>query len=148
MDTRRHRCHHPIRADGDDAIGVPERDGLLTQRVRGIGVHRLDDVADEGLVLRAVRSESRFLVAAPDNHVSGSLDLRDLVAVDHVFIAGKIKHSAARFAHCLADREEHRIAEAAARQYHGFVRRDFRGRAGRSHQNHRVARFEEQAQIA
>ena len=72
-----------------------ERDRRLAERAAAVGVHRLDDVADEGLVLRPVGREAGRLVAAPDDDVGGALDLLDLVAVDHPLVAGEVDHPAA-----------------------------------------------------
>ena len=44
--------HHAIRADGDDAVGVFERDRLSTEGVGRIRMHGVDDVADECAILR------------------------------------------------------------------------------------------------
>jgi hypothetical protein len=73
--------HHAVGADGDDAVGARERDRLLAEGAGGVGVHGLDDVADEGAVLGAARGEAGGLVAAPDDDVGGGLDVLDAVAV-------------------------------------------------------------------
>ncbi len=39
------------------------------------------------------RREARRLVAAPDDQVGGLLDLLDLVAVDHLLVAGEVDHA-------------------------------------------------------
>ena len=75
---------------------------MRSQSANGIGcapsspaayaAHRLHDVADERAVLRPVGDESRRLVAAPDDDVGRGLDLRHLVAVDHLLVAGEVEH--------------------------------------------------------
>jgi hypothetical protein len=84
--------HHAVGADGDDAIGARERDRLLAEGAGGVGLHALDEVADEGAVLRAAGGEAGGLVAAPDDDVGGGLDVLDAVAVGEVPIAGEVGH--------------------------------------------------------
>ncbi len=139
--------HHAVGADGDDAVGVSERDRLIAQVAGCVRVHRLHDVADECLVLRPVGRESRLLVAAPDDHVGGRFDLGNLVAVGHVLVGREIQDAVARGAHRLPDREQHRVAEPAAREHDGLVRRNFGGRARRPHQHDRLAGLQQHAQI-
>ena len=80
-----------------------------------------DDVADERAVLRPRRREARRLVAAPDDDVGRGLDLGDLVAVDHLLVAGEVEHLRAGAAERLPDREQHRVAEAAAGEHDGLA---------------------------
>ena len=108
---------------------------------------RLDNVPDEGLVLHAARRETGSLVAAPDHDVGGLLDLLDLVAVDDLLIAGEIDGARSLRAQLLADRKQHRVAQAAADEQGSLLARRFRGRAGGTHQDQRLARFEQRAQI-
>ena len=115
---------------------------------RGVGLHRLHDVADEREILRPLGREARLLVAAPDDHVGGRLDLGDLVAVDLLLVAGEIEHPRTGGAQRLADREQHRVAEAAAHEDRGLVGRDVSRRAGRSHQHDGLAGLEQRAQVA
>ena len=84
------RRHHAVGADRDHAVDLAERDRHVPERARAVGVERRDDVADEGLVARAVGAEARRLVAAPHDDVGGALDLLDLVAVDRALVAGEI----------------------------------------------------------
>ena len=142
-----HGVHHAVRTDGDDAVGILERDRLLAQFPGGVLAHRLDDVVDRGLVLGARGLEARRLVAAPHDHVGRGLDLLDLVAVDHALVAREIKNLAACPAEGLADREQHGVAEAAARQHHGLTRLDLGRCAGRAHDDHRLAGFQQRAEI-
>ena len=121
------RRHHAVRADRDHAVDLAERDRHVPERARAVGVERRDDVADEGLVARAVGAEARRLVAAPHDDVGGALDLLDLVAVDRALVAGEIDHAAAVRPQRLPDREQHRVAEPAADEEHGLAR----GRLGR-----------------
>ena len=68
------------------------------------------------------------------------LDLRDLVAVDHAACSRRSRAPAMPAArNACADREQHRVAEPAADQQHGFVRRRSRS-ACRSAPSARPAR--------
>ncbi len=64
----------------------------------------------------AAGREAGRLVAAPDDRVGRALDLLDLVAVDHALVAGEIEHARTRRPQRRADREQHRVAQAAADQ--------------------------------
>ncbi len=101
----------------------------------------------KALVLRPVGGEARALVAGPDHHVGGRLDLLDLVAVLQLLVAGEIDDLRARRLQRAADREQHRVAEAAARQQHGLARRRLGRRAGRAHQDHRLVRLQPGAEL-
>ena len=143
----RHRRHHAVRADRHDAVGRAERNGLLTEGAARIGMHALHDVANEGPVLRTVRGEAGLLVAAPDDHVCCRLDLSNLVAVGHVLVAREIEHAVAGAPHGLTDREQHCIAEASAREHHGFAPGNLGRRAGGPHHHHRISGPEQHAQV-
>src|SRR6185436_4490427 len=65
---------------------------LRAEAALAVGIHGLDDVADEAAVLRPPGFEAGLLVAAPDHRVGGVLDIRHLVAVDDFLVAGEIKH--------------------------------------------------------
>lgn len=112
-----------------------------------VGIHGLHDIADEGAVLRAAGFESRLFVAAPDDDVGGVFDFLDLVAIDDLLVAGEIEHLRAGGAEGLPDREQHRVAQAPAAQDDGFARLDFGRRAGRSHEDHRLALLQHGAQV-
>ncbi len=112
-----------------------------------VGGHAVDDVADEGLVLDAVGREAGRFVAAPDHHVGGLFDFFDLVAVDHLFIAGEVDGAGAGGAQLLADGKQHGVAEAAAGEQNGLARGSFGGRAGGTHEDHRLAGLEQRAEI-
>ena len=153
----RHCSHHPVGADRDDAIAVgePQRAhavvdaalGRAQRRAGGPGQHRLHDVPVEGAVLRPRGLEAWRLVAAPDDHVGRGFDLRDLVAVDPLLVAGEVQHPGACRAKRRADREQHRVAQAAAGEHDGLAGCDLRGRAGRAHQHHRLARRQPLAEV-
>ena len=125
------RRHHAVGADRDHAVDLAERDRRLAERARSIGVERRDDVADEGLVLRPVGAKARRLVAAPHDDVGRALDLVDLVAVDPRACSRRNRSRGCRWpAQRLSDREQHRVAEPAADQQHGFARASrWRGRS-------------------
>ena len=100
------------------------------------------------LVLRPVDgAKPGLLVAAPHHDVGRGLDLLDLVAVDQLLVAGEVEHLAAGLAEGLADREQHGVAEAAARQHDGLARLDLGRRAGRAHDDHRLAGLEQRAEV-
>jgi len=147
MAGQAHGIHHAVGADGDDAIGGAEGDRLLAQFTGSILAHRLDDVGDDGLVLRPVHREARRLIASPHDDIGRRLDLLDLVAIARFLVAGEIEHLAAGLAERLADREQHGVAEATARQHHGLVRLDLGRRAGRAHDDHRLAGLEQRAEV-
>ncbi len=65
----------------------------------------------------------------------------------HLLVAGEIEHLRARLAERLPDREQHRVAQPAADQHDGLAGFDFRRRAGRTHQDHRLARLQRRAQV-
>ena len=137
-----HRRHHPVGADGDDAVRSIEGNLLWAKLAFGVSRHGLHDVAGEPPVIGAVGLESRRFVAAPDDDIGSGFDFGDLVAVDDFLVAGEVEHLRTRGAQGLADREQHRVAEAAAHQHHGFIAVDFGGRSGRPHQDHRFAWFQ------
>ena len=114
---------------------------------RAVGGHRFDDVADEGAVLHAAGGEAGRFVADPDHQVGGLLDLFHFVAVDDLLVAGEVDHARAFLAQFLADGEEHGVAESAADQQHGFLRRRFAGRAGGAHQDDGLALLQQRAEI-
>ena len=74
-----------------------ERDRLLAERRR-----RRRRASPATMLPTKVRScgrsgrEARRLVAAPDDDVGGRFDLGDLVAVDHLLVAGEVEHLRAR----------------------------------------------------
>ena len=139
--------HHAIGADGDHSVHVAERNRLRPEIAPSIGENRFDDVADEGAVLRPRGCEARRFVRAPYDHVGRALDLLHLITVDQFFITREVNHLRSVGAQRLADGKEHRVAEPAARQQRRFKRRRLGGRARGSHQNHRLARLEQRAQI-
>src|SRR5215831_14416514 len=55
----RDRRHHSVGPDRDHPIDLAERDRRLAERARAVPVERRDDVADEGLVLRALGAKAR-----------------------------------------------------------------------------------------
>ena len=71
------RVHHAVGADREDPVDGIERDLDRTERARTVGLDSLDDIADKGKVLPAPRGEARRLVAAPDDLISGALDVGD-----------------------------------------------------------------------
>ena len=107
-----------------------ERDLDLAQVAPGVGGHRVDDVAHERAVLDPPGGEAGGLVGAPGDDVGGLLDLLDLVAVDHLLVAGEVDHPRPQGAELLADREQHRVAQAPADQQDGLLARGL-GRACR-----------------
>ena len=127
------RRHHPIRTDGDNAIGSAKGNGLVAQATGRVRAHRLHDVADKRFVLRPTWQKTWTLVTAPDDNIGSSFDVAHFVAIDHRAIAGEVEHFRARIAEGLADREQHGITQAATREDHGFVSFDLGRRAGRSH---------------
>ena len=141
------RRHHPVRADGDHAIAFHERNRLLPQRAACVRRHRLHDVADEALVLRAPRHEAGAFVAAPHHEVRRRFDFGDLVAINHLAIAGKVEHARAGIAERLPDGEQNGIAEAAAGEHNCFVAGDLGRRSRRAHQHDGLAGFEQGAKI-
>ena len=147
MPREPHGVHHAVGADGDDAVGVLERDRLLAQLARRIRRIASTMLATTALSCGRSDREARRLVAGPDDDVGRRLDLLDLVAVARLLVAGEIEHLAAGLAEGLADREQHGIAEAAARQHHGLARLDLGRRAGRAHDDHRLAGLEQRAEI-
>ena len=78
-------------------------------------------------------------VGAPDHLVGRRLDLLALEEVLALLVAGEVDHAVAVLAHRLGDREQHRVAEAAAEQQHVLVRRESRS-ARRSVPSRRPAR--------
>ena len=141
------RRHHPVRADGNHAVPLGEPNRLLAQRAARVRRHRLHDVADEALVLRASGHEAGPFVAAPHHDVRRRLDFGDLVAIDHLAIAGKIEHARAGIAERLPDGEENRIAEPAAGEHDRLVARDLGRRARRAHQHDGLAGLEQGAKV-
>ena len=121
--------------------------GCSPELARGVAAHGLDDVVDHRLVLRPVDGEGRLLVAGPDDDVGRRLDLLDLVAVAGLLVAREVQDLAAGLAEGLADREQHGVAQAAARQHHGLARLDLGRRAGRAHDDHRLAGLEQGAEV-
>ena len=98
-------------------------------------------------VLRPVGREAGRLVAAPDHHIGRRFDLRDLVAVDHLLVAGEVQHLVAGRAQRLADREQHRVAESAADKHHRLAAPEFPSASRSAHQDHRFARLQQRTQI-
>src|SRR6266852_8778261 len=141
------RGHHPVGADCDDAVDLRQRDLDRAQGALAISLDPRDDVADKGAVLRAAGRETRRLVAAPHDAVGGALDIGDPVAVLELLVAGEIKDARALGPKRRADRKEDRIAEPAADQEHRLARRGFGRGAGRAHQDDRLARLEERAEV-
>ena len=81
-----------VPADRDDSVDLLQRNVGLPKSARAVGVDRLHDIADKGEVLRAAGSETRRLVAAPDDLVGGALDVGDPVAVGNGLVTGEIEH--------------------------------------------------------
>ncbi len=142
-----HARHHPVRADRDDAVCLFGADRDFAQAAGRVGFHRLHDVAHEGAVLRAAWRKPRGLVAAPHDDVGGGFDLVDLVTVDDLLVPGEVQHARAARPERLPDRKQHRIAQATSGQQHRFAAFDVGRRAGRSHQDHRLARGERRDQV-
>ena len=84
--------HHAVGADRDDAVDRLQGNVDRPERARSIGLDRLHDIADKGAILQAAESETRRLVAAPDDLVGGALDVFDPVAVGNGLVAGEIEH--------------------------------------------------------
>ena len=82
--------HHPVGADGDDAVNIFQIDGLLAQTSFGIGDHRLNDIAAKMRVLRPVGSDLVAKVGRPDDLVSRVFDLFAFEEVGTVLVPGKI----------------------------------------------------------
>ena len=143
MPRRGDRRHHAVGADGDDAVGVVQADRRVAELAVAIGRASPRRCCRRSLrSCGRVRREARRLVAAPHDDIGGALDLGDLVAVGDLLVAGEIQHLRAGRAQRLADREQHRIAEPAADQHHGLAGGDLGRRAGRPHQDDRLARLE------
>ncbi len=93
----RHRRHHAVGADGDDAVrcrtaGSAARRAAPARRPAWPATMLPTKARSCG----ASRREARRLVAAPDDDVGGGLDLVDLVAVDDLLVAGEVEHAANR----------------------------------------------------
>ncbi len=143
-----HGRHHPVRADGDDAVAGGERNRparpARRSRRRCIACTMLPtNVRSCG---RSARSPGASSQHQTTTSAAASMSV-DLVAVDHLLVAGEVQHLRAGAAKRLADREQHRVAEAAADEHDGFARLDLRRRAGRSHQHDRLARLQRRAQV-
>ena len=123
-----------------------QRHQHLAQLAARVGAHGLHDVAVEGAILRPARVGQLAAVDAPDDLVGGRLDLVDLVDVLALAVGGEVEDAAPLRPQRPADREQHGVAEAAARQDHRFARRHLGRRAGRAHDHHRLARLEAHAE--
>ena len=131
-----------MRSPSASAIGCAPRS---PRRVRA---HRLDDVADERAVLRAVGREARRLVAAPDDDVGRGLDLGDLVAVDHLLVAGEVEHLRAGARGTPAPIENSTaLPRPPPTSTTVSPRLDLGRRAGRAHQHDRLAGLQQRAQV-
>src|SRR6185437_13052215 len=108
---------------------------------------RLHDVADKSEIPRPARLETRRLVAAPYDAVGGALDVGDLVAVLDRLVTGEIEDARALGPQRRADREQDGVAEPAADQQHGFARWGLGWRTRRAHQDDRLTRLQQRAQI-
>ena len=67
--------HHPVGADGDDAVDVFQIDGLVAEPAFGIGDHRLDDIAAKMRVLRPLRLDLVAKIRRPNDLVGRVFDL-------------------------------------------------------------------------
>ena len=135
-----HRAHHPVGADSDDAADVAQVEHRPVRR--RVPEHRLDDVADEGEILLAARHDRLARVDRPDHLIVAGLDFVALEDVVRFLVAGEVNHLVAIFLERLGDREQHRVAEAAAEQEHRLVLRNLRRRAGRAHHHDLLARLQ------
>ena len=148
MARRRHRLHHAVRADGDEAVDA-RRAGCrlgaeLARRHRRPSPRRCcrrscgpaAASARSPAPRRSTRRRGRPRARSP-RPCSGRAML---------LVAGEIEHLRAVRAQRLADREQHRVAEPAADQQHGLAARRLGRRAGRAHQDHRLARRAASAQ--
>ena len=104
-----------------------------------IGEHRLHDVAAEVRVLRPPGRDRRADVGAPDHLIGRRLDVLALEQILALLVAGEIDHLVAVLAHRLRDREQHGVAEAAAEQQHVLAVGNLGRRAGRTHDDDRLA---------
>ena len=110
-----------------------------------VSEHRLDDVAAVMRVLRTARRNLHARVGRPDDLVGGRFDLLALEEVVALLVAGEVEDLVAVRAQGLGDREEHRVAQAAAGEQHVLAVRDLGRRAGRPHHEHRLARLQVRA---
>ena len=143
----RHRRHHAVRADDDEAVGVLQADRGWAKPARGIGLHGLHDIADEAQILWPAGREAGQFIAAPDDDVGRRLDVLHLVAVDDFFVAGEVEHLRSGGAEGLADGKQHGVTQAATHQRHRLVGSDVGGCAGRAHQHHRLAGPQQGAEV-
>src|SRR5262249_13790837 len=100
----RHRRHHAIGADGDDAVDILQRDGRQAELALSVRMDAFDNIADEGEVLWTFGTETGRLVAAPDNGVGRQFDFVPLVAIAGALVAGEINDTAAARPKRLPDR--------------------------------------------
>ncbi len=106
---------------------------------RLVGQHRLHDVAAEMGVLRPSGRDFGAHVGAPDHLVGRRFDVLALEQVLALLVAGEVDDLVPVVAQRPGDREEHRVAQAAAEQQHVLPLRDLGWRSGRPHDHHGLA---------
>ena len=97
MPRLRHAAHHAVRADGDDAVHLVQRDRRCAELARGVGApsprrccRRSCGPAAAPGVKPGASSQHQTTTSA-----AASISLH-LVAVDHLLVAGEVEHRRAR----------------------------------------------------
>ena len=137
----RHRGHHAVGADGDRCGRHPAADRL---RAEAALAHARASprrcCRRRSCPAARVGREARRLVAAPHDLVRRRLDLGDLVAVDQLLVAGEVEHLASRRRACAAPIENSTaLPRPPPTSTTVSPPRRLGRRAGRPHQDHRLA---------